>query len=60
MNDVSCHMMCKKGGIVMKSLTVIISYSDREQLVEELINAAWKLKPIEIIILAPNDKVIMK
>ncbi len=56
MNDVSCHMMCKKGGIVMKSLTVIISYSDREQLVEELINAAWKLKPIEIIILAPNDK----
>ena len=40
----------------MKSLTVIISYSDREQLVEELINAAWKLKPIEIIILAPNDK----
>ncbi|MDR4426410.1 glycosyl transferase, partial [Bacillus anthracis] len=49
-------MMCKKGGIVMKSLTVIISYSDREQLVEELINAAWKLKPIEIIILAPNDK----
>ncbi|HHT7124620.1 TPA: glycosyltransferase, partial [Bacillus cereus] len=37
----------------MKSLTVIILYSEREQILEESIQSIWKLNPLEIIILVP-------
>ncbi|WP_144572934.1 glycosyltransferase family 2 protein [Bacillus cereus] len=40
----------------MKSLTVIILYSEREQILEESIQSIWKLNPLEIIILVPNDR----
>ncbi|MRA58554.1 glycosyl transferase, group 2, partial [Bacillus thuringiensis] len=34
----------------MRSLTVIISYSDRAQILEDLIKNVWELNPIEIIV----------
>ena len=40
----------------MKSLTVIILYSEREQILEESIQSIWKLNPLEIIIFVPNDR----
>ncbi|HDR6286927.1 TPA: glycosyltransferase [Bacillus cereus] len=40
----------------MKALTVIILYSEREQILEESIQSIWKLNPLEIIILVPNDR----
>ncbi|EHL72104.1 hypothetical protein HMPREF1014_03017 [Bacillus sp. 7_6_55CFAA_CT2] len=40
----------------MKSLTVIILYSEREQMLEESIQSIWKLNPLEIIIFVPNDR----
>lgn len=40
----------------MKSLTIIISYSDRAHILENLIKVAGKLKPIEIIVFVPNDR----
>ncbi|UOB76831.1 glycosyltransferase [Bacillus sp. ZJS3] len=40
----------------MKSLTVIILYSEREQILEESIQSIWKLNPLEIIILVPNNR----
>ncbi|MDA2299927.1 glycosyltransferase [Bacillus cereus] len=40
----------------MKSLTVIILYSEREQILEESIQSIWKLNPLQIIIFVPNDR----
>ncbi|MEB9452828.1 glycosyltransferase [Bacillus cereus] len=40
----------------MRSLTVIISYSDRAQILEDLIKNVWELNPIEIIVMLPNDR----
>ena len=42
----------------MKSLTVIILYSEREQILEESIQSIWKLNPLEIIILVLTIEVI--
>ena len=53
--NILCHMMCKGACNEIVNGYYFCTVK-REQILEESIQSIWKLNPLEIIILVPNDR----